>query len=128
MSFVLVDTSVFVNFFRGREVHAFKELLLNNQILLSHLVRLELLQGVRKNEIKHIEFVLEGLQLIPMQAALFEEAEKILLKVKNKGWQIGIVDLLLAAEANLMNASIYSEDNIFRKLADQELIIPFGPH
>lgn len=128
MPLVLVDTSVFVDFFRGKEVYAFKELLLNNQILLSLFVRLELLQGVRKKEIEQLEFVLGGLQAMASQEKIFVEAEKILAKVKDHGWRIGIVDLLLAAEANLMEAAIYSFDRIFQKLGDLKLISLFGPH
>lgn len=128
MTPVLVDTSVFVDFFRGKEVYAFKELLLNNQILLSQFVRLELFQGVRQKEVEHMEFVLGGLQTIAIQEKIFPEAEKILSKVKDHGWRIGIVDLLLAAEANLVEATVYSFDRIFQNLGNLKLVSLFGPH
>lgn len=125
---VLVDTSVFIDFFRGKEPPAFKDLLLNNQIFLSHFVRLELLQGVRKQELHTIEYVLGGLEMIPHQEEIFEVSEKLLHKLKGAGLNLGIIDLFLAAESILMSAPIYSFDRVFEKLARQRLIQLFEPN
>ena len=91
-------------------------------------VRLELLQGIRKEELHTIEYVLGGLELISHQEELFNTAEKLLNKLKGKGLNLGIVDLLLAAESLLTNAPIYSLDRIFEKLAQQNLIQLFKIH
>lgn len=128
MALVIVDTSIFVEFFRGRDTPVFKELLLNNQILLSNYVRLELLQGVRKQEMNRMEFVLGGLETIPHQENIFTEAENILHQAKGKGLRLGIVDLLIAAESNLMKAPICSLDRVFQSLDSLKLIQIFGTH
>ncbi|MBI4126042.1 MAG: PIN domain-containing protein [Deltaproteobacteria bacterium] len=124
---VLVDTSVFVEFFRGREVTAFQTLLLNNQILLSSYVRLELLQGVPKQALTKIEYVLGGLEKIQPHDDMMNQAEALLTKVKGSGLTLGIVDLLIAAESILLGAPIYSLDKIFSKLGHLNLISLFEP-
>lgn len=119
---VLVDTSIFVEFLRGREVPAFRTLLLNNQILLSSYVRLELLQGVPRQALSKIEYVLGGLEKIHPYEDLTNQAEILLHKVKGSGLTLGIVDLLIAAESVLLEVPIYSLDKIFSKLGHLKLI------
>lgn len=123
----LVDTSVFVDFLRGKETPAFKELLLSNEILLSQYVRLELLQGVRKQELRQFEYVLGGLQIISPQKNLFAKAEEIIGQIKGKGLRLGIVDLLIAAEAKILDVPIYSYDLIFKKMVSLNLCSLFEP-
>jgi len=124
---VLVDTSVFVDFFRGRSTPGFKELLMENQIMLSAYVRLELLQGVRKEELHKVEYVLGGLISIPHHEKLFEVVEKALQKIRGTGLTVGIVDLLLVGESILMNAPIYSFDKIFKKLSEKNISQLYDP-
>lgn len=121
-SLVLVDTSVYVAHFRGKSDTTFNDLLLNDQIYLSGYVRLELLQGVRQSEYRQVLHVLTGLHSVPHHDNLMEECERILRKVKGQGLVVGIVDLLLAAEANLERCPIYSFDKIFEKLAKLRLV------
>ncbi len=124
---VLVDSSVFIEFFRGKDIASFKELLLNNQIALSHYVRLELIQGVRKDERHRLEYVLGGLTMIPPHEKVFEHAEQLLLKLTGVGFTLGTIDLLLASESNLTHSPIFSYDAIFSKLAQKKLIHCFNP-
>ncbi len=119
---VLVDTSVFVNFFRGRQEPKFEALLNNNQILLSQFVKLELLQGVKKSEIKLLEDVLGGLEVIDVLPSLLMDAEMLLKKIKSVGLFLGVVDLLIAAEVNLLGVNIFSHDKVFSKLFALKLI------
>lgn len=116
-SLVLVDTSVFISYLRGRIDKTFKELVLNDQIYLSSYVKLELFQGVRQQEIHQLAYVLEGLHPVPHQKNLMQEAERILRKVKGQGLTLGIVDLLLAAQSNLERCPVFSFDSVFEKLA-----------
>ncbi len=116
-SLVLVDTSIFVSHLRGQVVETFKELLLNDQVYLSSYVRLELLQGVRLNELRQLAHVLSGLRPVPYHKEVMAEAERILRKVKGQGLVVGIVDLLLAAEANLERCPVFSLDRVFDRLA-----------
>ncbi len=112
---VLVDTSVFIDFFRGRPVPRFEELLLANAIRLSRFVRLELLQGVRKAERRQLDFVLGGIPTLEMQPGLFKVAESMLGQLRGSGLTIGTIDLLIGAEARTSGCVLYSLDSVFRK-------------
>lgn len=127
MTEVVVDTTVFVDFFRGRDDRVFKQLLLNNQILLSRYVRLELLQGVRRSEVYILESVLGGLKTVATPIGLFEETEKLLKSIRGSGLTVGIVDLLIAGEARLFGYPIYSLDRVFSKLSSLGLVNCFVP-
>lgn len=110
---ILVDTSVFIDFFRSVQVHELESLILSQRVILSSLVRLELLQGVRKNEMSRLAYFLEGLSLATPTLTTFNYAENLLTQVKSKGLTLGIVDLLLAAQAVELNCPLYSEDKVF---------------
>jgi predicted nucleic acid-binding protein len=114
---VLVDTSVFIDFFRGRPTGPLKHLLRNNAVLLSAYVRLELAQGVRREDAAHIGRLLAALPQIPHEARLFPAAEELLQTARGSGLNVGTVDLLLCAQARLCRASVLSSDVVFQKLA-----------
>ncbi|MDO8494496.1 MAG: PIN domain-containing protein [Deltaproteobacteria bacterium] len=125
---VIVDTSVFVDFFRGRSLPAFQDLLLNDSIILSSFVKLEILQGVRKEETKQVGNLLGGIKTVPFRQELFTIGERLLFKIKGKGLTVGLVDLFIAAEALILDYPVYSFDNIFHKLAQLQLIKVFHSH
>ncbi len=119
---VLVDTSIFIAHFRGKKISEFQEMLINDQIFLSHFVRFELIQGVRKSETKNLIRVLSGLHALESSENVYSEAERILGKAKGHGISLGIVDLLLCAQANLKRCPIYSFDSVFGALAKHRLV------
>ena len=121
-SMVLVDTSVFISHLRGKQDSLFQDLVLNDQIYLSPYVKLELLQGIRRQEMKPLSYALNGLQPLPERSGLMDEAERILAKARGRGLSFGIIDLLLAAQANLERCPVYSFDRIFERLARLRLV------
>lgn len=122
---VIVDTSVFISFFRGKAVRDFDNLILGNNIVLSPFVRLELLQGIRKTELSSLEYVLESLETIPFSDDTYTETEILLNEIKGRGYQLGLIDLFIAAESRLYNIPVYSFDKAFKILADNKLIPSF---
>lgn len=50
---VLIDTSFFIDYFRGQDDNKFEQVILDNTCVLSFIVKLEHIQGVRKSEIKN---------------------------------------------------------------------------
>lgn len=119
---VLVDTSVFIDFFRGHPPEGFEQLLVQNRILLSRFVRIELLQGVRDSELRQLNYVLGGLEIIPHHPDLFGRVETMIFDLKKSHLVAGVVDLLLAAEAFLMGCPVFSKDKVFGKLRQRRLI------
>jgi predicted nucleic acid-binding protein len=67
---VLVDTSVWIDFFRGlptAEVTRFKELVGSEEVIISDLILAEILQGVRDNEdLIQVEGALKAFQVVPL--------------------------------------------------------------
>ena len=120
----MVDTSVFVESLRGRRVELFDSLVRSNAAVLSPYVRLELLQGVRKSEMAELVDVLGGLRQLPWREDLFPIAEKMLARLKGTGLKVGIVDLLIAAQAQQFGCALLSFDAVFGKLAKLGLVEP----
>lgn len=119
---VLVDTSVFIHFFRGKDVPEFESLVEENRAVLSQFVRLELMMGVRKSELNAVASALSGLIQSVHHPEICSVAEDILSKLRPKGITIGTIDLLLAAEANINGHAIISYDKVFNKMASMGLI------
>lgn len=66
---VLVDTSVWIDFFRGRatpQVTRLKEMLGQQEILLGDLILAEMLQGVQEHEVARIEKAFAAFQVAPL--------------------------------------------------------------
>lgn len=122
MKLCIVDTSVFVDFFRGKPSASFEYLLKNNLVCLSSYVRLELLMGVRKNERPKLERHLRGLIRIVDSPDVFRVAEVLLAEVRTKGMTIGTVYLLIGAQSRLTNYPVFSRDKIFNMMASTDTI------
>ena len=106
---ILVDTCIFVEFFRGKKDENLEFLIVNNQVLLSQIVYLEILRGVRKAEYKFINKTLQYLKLLP-QFADSKVSRELLIKLKGKGLSLGIPDLLIIADSLTNKASLYTND------------------
>lgn len=120
----IVDTSVFIDFFRGKSVPVFENLVLQNQVVLSAFVRLELMIGASKSDAIRLERTLAGLMPLSSEhlPQLFIAAEKILNAVRPKGITVGAIDLLIAAQSHLSGYPIFSFDKVFAKIATTKLI------
>lgn len=122
MKFYIVDTSVFVEFLRGKASPIFEALIRENRVVLSYYVRLELLLGCRKSEAEKLARALAGLIVLKPDQRVFAASERILAAVRPKGLTLGTVDLLIAAEAHLSGFPVYSHDKVFKSIATTKLI------
>lgn len=112
---VVVDTSVFVKYLRGHADDTLSVLTLKNKVLLSPVVRLELLAGVRKKELKSVTKLCDALRPIEEFASL-GECEKLLGKARGSGLFGGIPDLLIIADAIRLKAHLFSYDEKMNSL------------
>lgn len=123
---VVVDTSVFIEYLRGTADDALAVLTLKNQVLLSPVVRLELLAGVRKAESKVIEKLCNA--LLPIESfASPRECEKLLNRARGSGLFGGICDLLILVDVLRYNALLFSYDQKMIKLASKLGLNLFKP-
>ena len=115
---VVVDTSVFIEYLRGNSDDALAVLTLNNQVLLSPIVKLELLTGIKKGQLRVIERLCAAVHTIeafPTPA----EVEKLLKKARGSGLFGGIPDLLIIADAIRYQAPLFTYDQKMKKLAQK---------
>lgn len=97
---VLVDTSVWVDFFRHGENPASLELdrlLKERQVVLCGIVELELLQGARPSDKAALSELLSGLPYLETDRGDFQKAGELLGSLRTRGFQIPATDGLIAA-------------------------------
>ena len=116
-SFVLVDTSVFVEFFR-KGFSPLKALIADNRVAISAYSRLELIRGVRKNERQKLVETLDGLIITSHHPNFFQDAEKLLIRLNSVDVKIGLIDILILLSAKVEGFPIYSLDKKLLRCAD----------
>ena len=114
---VLADTSTFIDFFRGKKTDL-DHLILENSLILSAIIKLEIFQGIRKTELNRLNRLFDGLHYLIPSSQSYLYAENILKKIKGKGLTLGITDLILCAQAQEADCLIYSSDKVFYHLSE----------
>ena len=107
---VLVDTCSFVDYFRGAEDSPILDLAAGDRILLSRVVRLELLKGTSRNDRKALLNLFDGFK----QLSDFPPAgltEQILLRLHGRGFSLGFADLLILGDAMRSKSAILTSDH-----------------
>jgi tRNA(fMet)-specific endonuclease VapC len=117
---IVVDTSVWIEFFRGRDQELcdhFESLLDSDQVALAAPVRLEILDGARQSELPKLRRVIDALpQLVPTPS-VWDTIESWLQKAIVAGQHFGVGDLLVAGIAAENRAAVWSRDSDFRRMA-----------
>lgn len=117
---IVVDTSVWIEFFRGRDrelCEHFDSLLDTDQAALAAPVRLEILGGARQSELPKLRRVLDAIpQLVPT-STVWDTLECWLEKAIAAGQHFGVGDLLVAGIAAENRAAVWSRDSDFQRMA-----------
>lgn len=115
---VLIDTSVWIEFFRNREanlVNRVRKLIESNQAYLCGVILSELLQGIKNEEERMmVTKALLGLPYIETGRELWEEAGNISLELRQKGHLIPLTDIFPAVLAIHHNLEIFTLDVHFQ--------------
>jgi predicted nucleic acid-binding protein len=118
---VLVDTSVWISFFRDSDHNVsdkLKHLLRNGDPVYTGLIATELRRGAKsKKELDVIEELFRSIGYVPMKEEYFAGAGDLGRSLLQKGLTIGTVDLLLAHIAIANNVSLFTLDNHFTAIA-----------
>ena len=114
---VLVDTSIWTDYFRGGENSADMEFLIDeNLIITNDIILAELVPYLKiKKQTKVIELLYEVTQ-IPLDIHWEEIIEFQVKCLKSGANGVGIPDLIIAQNAKQNNCTIYSLDKHFRLL------------
>lgn len=114
---VLVDTSVWIDYFRGGEGSDKLDLLIDENLLVTNdLILAELIPFLKvRNQAKVIS-LLQKINRVPLQIDWSEIIEFQVKCLQNGANGIGIPDLLIAQNAKLSNCEIYALDKHFKLL------------
>lgn len=115
---VLIDTSVWIEFFRNREknlVNAVRKLIKLNRAYICGVIFSELLQGIKnQRERLAVETALLGLSYVEMDRELWKEAGNISLELRKKGRIIPLTDIFVIVLAGRYNLEIFTLDLHFQ--------------
>lgn len=125
MADVLVDTSVWIDFFRSEHGHTgdvLDALLSEDRVLLCGVVEMEIFQGLRKNEIKDVQSVFEVIPYIETTREDFIASGRLWQALRKKGQTIPSTDCLIGALCMRHNLSLFSLDAHFDRMVELERI------
>jgi len=106
---VVVDTSVFVNFLRYGQCDILSILAAEDLVILSKIVRLELLKGAKRRDRKLLLTFLEGLREIE-DFSPPDYVERLLLQLHGRGLNLGLADLLILSDASRLGVPLLTSD------------------
>lgn len=115
---IAVDTSVWIDFFRGREpvASALIALLDRDEVALPAPVRIELLSGVRAVEQARLSRLLSALPVMSPSPVVWARIETWVVAATAAGHRFGLGDLLIAAIASEQAIPVWSLDSDFARM------------
>ena len=117
MSGVVVDSSVWVDFFAGRSVPSLEEALTQGTVVLPPLVVAELVSGARQQQRAAIEDLLQEFPLHETPLAHWIRVGELRLSLRDKGISVSIPDAHVAQCALDRDAVLLSQDAVFARIA-----------
>jgi predicted nucleic acid-binding protein len=119
VSDILVDTSVWLEFFRMREspyAEALDRLLEEERICTARLIKAEIIPGARTpKQFRELKDYFDALPLATEPASLWEEIMEVQFRLKRMGINgISIPDLMIAVVAKANDKVIFTKDGDFR--------------
>jgi len=127
---IFVDTSVWIAAFRNpasREARQLSRLLDSDEVALSIPVFLEVLTGASKQDRRKVREALTALPLFYPTDQTWRRVEIWIDVATGSGEHFGFADLLIGAIAAENDASLWSLDADFERLARLKLITLFEP-
>jgi predicted nucleic acid-binding protein len=130
---ILVDTSVWIDFFAGRDlpnVAKLEQSILDNEDLaLSGIILTEILQGIPDDTTyRRVRLYLGALIMLPMPESVFVRAADIYRKLRKQGITIRKTnDCIIAATALEHRCQLLHNDKDFRPIAEHyslKVVIP----
>ena len=117
---VMVDTSVWVNFFRRRNSKEFKilnEMLNFNLVVTCASIRTEVISGAStKTEFDHLKNLFEAFIFLEPPNNIWEYVEESRFLLARKGVQSSIIDLWIAATAYFHKVMLWTLDKDFQHI------------
>lgn len=124
MNKVLIDSSVWINYFRpGKSnVETGVNLLLDeDRVVLCGMVELEILQGIKGKEQSLVQDLFKSLHYIETIRDDFISAGMLLNQLRTKGITIPSSDCLIATQCIRAHCSLFTLDNDFKHIRTLEI-------
>lgn len=117
---VLVDTSVWVDFFRSGKAKQEIELLLGERrAAYCGLIATELLRGAKgKNEIGVLNKLFDSLSYVQASSATFFQAGRLGFELAKNGLNLATIDLILAQISIENNLIMFTYDRHFKQIKE----------
>ncbi len=119
MADVLVDTSVWIDFFRNDKGSAgdkLDRLLAEDRVLLCGVIEMEIFQGLRKNELKAVQSIFRLIPYVDTTREDFIGAGKLWQTLRKKGKTIPSTDCLIAEVCLKRDVFLFSLDAHFDEI------------
>ena len=116
---VLIDTSVWIEFFRQREPHhgMVTKLIDDDQVVCCGIILAELMQGAKSDkELAILDDFLKVFTFIPETPELWAAAGKLSGKLRRKGITVGLSDCFIATAAASAKVQVATLDSHFAVL------------
>lgn len=128
---VLIDTSVWIEFFRQHEpsYSLVSKLIDEEQVVCCGIILAELMQGAKSDkELAVLEDFLHVFPFIPETPELWAAAGKLSFKLRRKGVTVGLSDCFIAMAAAAAKAQVSTLDSHFAALTKPAgiTLYPFG--
>jgi predicted nucleic acid-binding protein len=120
----LIDTSAWILALRKDFLPAVKDrieyLLRENAIITSGMIKLELLGGTKEEkEFQRLKIRLDALEMVETNTSLWERAYDLTFSLRRKGITVPYTDILIAASALMVDATIVHADSHFDLMRPQ---------
>jgi len=124
---VLVDTSVWIAFFRGKDpslIERIAALLKSGQAVYAGIIALELINGAKgQKELKVLYDAFDTMERIPVSETTYLSAGRLGYETARKGYTLSAVDLLIAQAAIENGVSLMTYDEHFSVIARHSSLV-----
>jgi predicted nucleic acid-binding protein len=110
---VLVDTSVWIAFFRGTEPHAgtVAQILKDQRVVTTGIIKAEIIQGVKSDkEAQRVLEVLAAIESMEISDGLWVKSGWLVSKLRGKGSAVPLTDAAIGTLALEYGLSVYTLD------------------
>jgi predicted nucleic acid-binding protein len=122
---VLIDTSVWIDFFRKTEpVYSFvMQLIAGERVCSAGIIIAELMQGAKsEKELTVLKDFIHVFEILPESSKIWQTAGELSFHLRRKGKTIGLSDCFIAVSAREGNAAILTMDNHFEMMKSEAKI------
>lgn len=118
MSAVVVDSSVWIEHFRGRDFPALEEALAEGRVLVPPLVIAELVSGATsRGDARKVADLVQDLELVETPLAHWVRVGELRRRLRGRGLSVSTPDAHVAQCALDIRGVLLSTDAVFRRIA-----------